>query len=124
MIKIPPTSRPPGAAVEFIEQHLIPMMLAFTLGMLVMDGRAEYAQADRAQAWHDQLQSAHRATAEAGAALNRVLVLVAQADADCGAPAGTALPDVRKALPDARTVRPAAGALHRRVTSAPGEVAQ
>ena len=103
MIKnTPPPSRPPsrptGAAVEFIEHHVIPMLLAFALGVLVMDGRAEHAQADRTQAWHDQLQSAHRATAQAGAALNRVLVLVAQADADCGAPAGTALPDAHALL--------------------------
>ena len=109
MIKIPPTSRLPGATVEFIEQHLIPMMLAFTLGMLVMDWRSEQAQGDRIQALHDQLARADRATAQAGAALNRVLVLVAAVDDDCGAPAGTAQPDAHALLTQLGPVTVAAG---------------
>lgn len=108
MIETTPTISQPWAAA-FLERHVIPMLLAFVLGMLVMDWRAEHAQADRTQAWHDQLRQAHRDTAAANAALNRVLVLLADADRDFGAPAGVALPD--------------GGELHSRFSSAGAVVA-
>ena len=93
MIKITPTSHPTEVAVEFIERHIIPLLLAFALGLLVMDWRSEQAQGDRIQALHDQLKQANLAAAQAGAALNKVLLLVADVDGDCGAPAGIAPPD-------------------------------
>ena len=106
MIAITPTGRSPWA-VEFLEYHVIPMLLAFALGLLAMDWRAEQVQAPVAQALHDQLHRANSDSIAADVALTHVLALLAQADDVCNTPAGM--------------VRPVGGAL--RTCAAAGQVA-
>lgn len=72
---------PSLVAAEWLAQHLLPVLMAFALGvladMLVADQRA----AEQQQALIDEAHDARRQAAA-------LLRLVVAADAQCGAPAG------------------------------------
>ncbi|MBL8350491.1 MAG: hypothetical protein JNL87_09260 [Burkholderiaceae bacterium] len=88
MMKITPT-RGSSAAVESCEYHVLPVVVAFALGVLVMDLRADVAQAERTEALVAEAQEARAVAAAAVEQLRRAIALVAQIDGVCGAPAGT-----------------------------------
>ena len=88
MMKITPT-RGSSAAVKFCEYHVLPVVVAFALGVLVMDLRADVAQAERTEALVAEVQEARAIAAAAVEQLKRAIALVVQIDGQCGAPAGT-----------------------------------